>query len=290
MKSSYLIWSTFLIASLSMNGLCVRALALAAVPYYDSLSSRGWVCLLLVVFFSFQQRLSLRPKSIRTQVLRAGLAGLALSLFTLSYKWLTASSIAVLSNIDVPLLMVLGPLVGIRCSLKTKVLSLIAMALLVFYVLSMDTQPKLYLGIGTLGVGCLLLCFGYYFIKRSMQEENEAVAILTPALAILFFGIVQHLYAGSSGPAWTWPMVCEAFLAGVGMFGAYYATMRLYALTDLAKAEFPTLISSLIMQPLEFIFLNTPMEAACLFSSAAFVWVIYQVLFSQNKSEAVAHG
>jgi drug/metabolite transporter (DMT)-like permease len=290
MKKNYMFWGTLLVASLSINGLCVRSLSLKDVPYYDSLLSRGVFCLFCVILFSQIKGISLRPKSVKTQVFRAAIAGLALSLFTLSYKWLTASTVFVLSNIDVPLLVILGSWVGVRSSLKIRLLSLFSILFLVIYILSLEPQKGLLLGLSSLGTACLLLCFGYYFIKRSMHEENEAVTILTPALAILFYGLVEHLVWGTQGPSWTLPIFIEALLSGASMFVAYYATMKLYLITDIATAEFPTLISSILIQPLEAVFLKNPMELPYLLSTIAFVFVIYRILILQNRSTELTHG
>jgi len=288
MKTPYLIWSSILISSLTLNGLAARSLAIKGLPYYDSLSSRGLFCLLLVFIFSRHKKLTLIPKSIKNQIFRACIAGLALSLFTLSYKWLSASTVAVLSNVDVPLLVLLGSSVGIRSSFKIKILSLTSILLLVFYMRGLEQQSDLYLGLMSLGSGCLLLCFGYYFIKRSMEEENEAITILTPALAVLVFGLLQRALTKESSVSWNTFMVFESFLAGVGMFGAYYATMRLYEITDIATAEFPTLISSIVIQPLEAMFLHSSIQTPYLLSSVVFVGIVYYILRLENHSDSIA--
>jgi drug/metabolite transporter (DMT)-like permease len=284
----FLRWAGVLILSLTVNGLCVRSMALAGVPYYQSLSSRGVFCLVLVLAFARLKKLKLRPKSVSTQFFRALIAGLALSFFTLSYNWLSASAIAVLSNMDGPLLIVLGPVLGMKTSPRLRVLSLISIFFLVLYLAALEPQAHLYLGISTLTVGSALLCFGYLFIKKSMTEENEAITILTPSLAILVFGLVQSRLSPSSEVPWNSKILLEAALSGLTMFGAYYATMRLYSVTNLANAEFPTLIASLVIQPLEAFLLNTPLHPSYLLTSVAFVFVSYLILHWQNQSPEFA--
>lgn len=271
-------WSAILIASLTVTGLCIRSLALHGIPVSESLILRGLSCLVLVLAFAYQKGLPLVPKSMRTQVLRAGLAGLALTLLSWSYNWLSASSVSVLSNIDVPLLVALGPIIGVPASRKARVLSLISIAFLGWYVSSLESHSHLLYGLSSLFFGSLFLCFGYLFIKKSMNEENQAVAILTPACAILIYGLVERVGGDLGVVSWSSGDIAVGALSGLCMFVAYYATMKLYQLTDLATAEFPTLLSSLAIQPVEFFFLNEPMNVVYVLSAVGFVVTTYLIM------------
>lgn len=288
MTFKFYFWAVALIASLLASGLTTRSLALAGVPYAHNLLWRGVVCLLLVIGFAKARtkarRLTLKPKSIKKQLLRAIVAGLALSFFTLSYSWLTASAVAVLSNIDVPLLWVLGPLICIPASYKTRGLAVVSIAFLGVYIGSLEATPGLFYGLTTLGIGSVLLCFGYLFIKKSMTEENEAITILVPALAIIVYGFVQSLW-GEWLLVVTPSIALQIVVSGASMFGAYYATMRLYEMTDLVSAEFPTLLASIIIQPLEAMLLGAPVQPIYFAASVGFVSLIYFVLRLQTPSD-----
>jgi hypothetical protein len=260
-------------------------MALKGVPYYHSLSSRGIFCLLIVVGFALHKNLSLLPKSLKIQSVRGLLAGLALSSFTLSYNWLSASSISVLSNIDVPLLLALGPSIGIPAKRSTRLMALISISFLIIYVYVMEPEPNLHLGIMLLSLGSLLLCLGYLFIRKSMKEENEAVTILVPSIAIIVYGLVQNMYSSDLGPIWDMSTYVLSFLSGASMFGAYYVTMRLYSITDLASAEFPTLLSSIIIQPVEALFLNEDIKMSHLILSLLFISAVYLILTWEKRQQ-----
>ena len=279
-NSRFCLWASFLIISLVGLGLCIRALALNGMPVAESLVLRGLSCLAFVIFFAYRRQLSLIPKVLKTQILRAVLAGLALTLLTLSYNWLSASSVSVLSNVDVPLLVVLGPVIGVQATKRARLLSLASIAFLVWYVANLESQVNLAYGLGTLLSGTLLLCFGYLFIKKSMTEENQAVAILTPAVAIVLYGLIES--AGHVAAALTPANLALSALSGACMFLAYIATMKLYDLTDIAIAEFPTLISSIVIQPVETLFLNEPMQAAYLLPSLGFVMMTFFIMNLQK--------
>jgi len=282
MKGSprFYFWSAFLILSLVVSGMCLRLLAVDGISLSESLITRGVSSLVFVFIFAFTKKFSLKPRKIKTQILRALVAGMALTLFTLSYKWLTASAVSVLSNIDVPLLVVLGPLAGVKASWKTRALALGSISFLIWYVTGLEAQVQLSYGLASLAIGTLLLCFGYIFIKKSMSEENEAVTILVPSLALIVYGLA--IFGGTS-TSWTPFLAVMAFASGASMFVAYYATMRLYEQTDLASAEFPTLIAAIVIQPLEAIFLNNPLRGTYMISSVGFVVIIYFLLVLQSR-------
>jgi drug/metabolite transporter (DMT)-like permease len=288
MRPKFFGWALVLNLSLVAMGLGLRVLALHDVPVSESLILRGLSCLAVVVLFARRQKLSLKPKVLKTQVLRAGLAGLALTFLSLSYNGLTASSVSVLSNIDVPFLVVLGPLIGVPASRLSRLLSVASISFLVWYISGLEGQPNLLYGLSSLAIGSLLLCFGYLFIKKSMAEENKAVAILTPALAIVFYGLVETTYQGGRiSVNWTSADVALCVLSGFSMFVAYIATMKLYELTDLASAEFPTLISAIVIQPAEFLFLHEPLKKIYLVSAIAFVFTTYFIMNMQKTEGAV---
>jgi hypothetical protein len=141
----------------------MRFLALRGVPYGENLAARGAACVVFVAMFAARRRLSLVPRAIGKQTVRALIAGLGLTFYAMTYDWLTASAVALLSNIDVPMLVVLGPLVGVQASSRMRVMALVPMVFLIWYVSALEAQPSLFLGLASLSVATLLLCVGYWF-------------------------------------------------------------------------------------------------------------------------------
>ncbi|MBL7545672.1 MAG: hypothetical protein JNL11_17770 [Bdellovibrionaceae bacterium] len=282
MSVLFYFWSFILITSISLMGLAIRCLATSGMIFSETLILRGLVCLGLVVVFARVKKLSLVPKSIGTQTIRALVAGMALTAFSLSYNWLSASTVAVISNVDVPMLVILGSLVGQPSSVRAKVLSFISIVFLVLYTLKIQSEPNWILGLGTLLFGLFLLCFGYAFIKKSMNEENQGITILTPALALMAYGLAQKIPDTSVASGWNHQALWVGIVSGIGMFGAYYATMKLYALVDIATAEFPTLLASIVIQPLEWLIFKEPLQVSHFILSIAFVACTYFIL-NNNK-------
>lgn len=285
MNIRFIVWAIVMMGSLMGTGLCMRALAINGISTGESLVTRGVACIVTVIIFSRLKNLTLKIKSPRTQLIRASIAGLALSLYTISYAKISASAISVLSNIDVPLLLVLGPFVGMRAEARVRIAAIISILFLVWFVYGMEHNAASTLGLVTLFLGTILLCFGYWFIKQSMNDENEAVTILVPAIAIIVFGFIQFIWEPMSEAHWSTAEILLAMTSGGCMFFAYYATMRLYRITNIAAAEFPTLIASLLIQPIEYLLLGDELKSVYLMSSFGFVICTFIILRWQNKIE-----
>lgn len=280
----FYLWSTVLVFSVSVTGLSIRDLAVKGISFSETLIVRGIVCLAIVCVWALWKKISLVPKSISTQLIRAVIAGLALTFFSMSYNWLSASTIAVISNVDVPLLVILGSLVGQSSTSQSKYLSGFSILILIFYSIGIQDSPRWVVGLLTLLSGLFLLCFGYSFIKKSMAEENEAITVLTPSIALIVYGVAQGFIEATPVSSWDGSSGWSAVASGVGMFGAYYATMKLYDLADIATAEFPTLIASLLIQPVEAILFKEVFSVRHFLLSLAFVVCVYFIL-TQGKEE-----
>lgn len=290
MNRHFTFWASVMIVSLIGTGLCMRFLAMSGISAGESLVTRGVGCLLVVVFFSYKHGLSLKIKAPSTQMRRALIAGLALTCYTLCYSSLSASAVSTLSNIDVPLLLVLGPIVGVKAAKRVQVAAVVAIFFLVWFVYGIEKNPEVWRGLALLLVGTVLLCFGYWFIKQSMTEENEAVTILVPALAILAYGLAQWLMDGSKLSHWNLSQAFAASGSGICMFLAYHSTMKLYQVTDIATAEFPTLISSLLIQPIEMLILDAQPHFIYVASTLGFVVTTYVILRWQHSRSDPVHA
>ncbi len=290
LKPEFCIWSVALVVSISLLGLTIRSLALAEVPLSESLFLRGLASLIVTGIWAKAQALSLKPRSIKIQFVRAVVAGLALTFVTASYRWLSASAVSVLSNADIPLLVLLGSRVGQVSSMRAKTLSFVSIVLLIVYGLGIQSQPNWPFGVSSLFIGLILLCFGYSFIKKSMQQENRAITTMTPALAIMVYGVFQK----TGEPLivsinWSSYLIILGILSGLAMFGAYYATMKLYEVADIAIAEFPTLLASLVIQPAEAVLFHQSLEVNPFVLTVIFIFVTYFILKNDQPAILVAN-
>ncbi|NUM57222.1 MAG: hypothetical protein HUU56_01245 [Bdellovibrionaceae bacterium] len=263
------VYSFSLICSLLASGIIARVLALREVSYEESLFFKGLSCLGLILFFAFKNNISLIPKNYKLQFVRFLLAGTSLGLFTLSYNYLSATGVATLSNIDIPVILLLGFFWGTRASKKTVLASVttIALVIILAFLSEATSQENQIKGSILVIFSSLLICLGYFLINESMKLENELMVILTPTLGIIVYALVIR-FSDSTIPATSVVLAmfsaintpnAEVFqnillfsASGASMFGAYIFTMKLYQLLDISLAEFPTLLSTLLIQPVEY--------------------------------------
>jgi len=245
---------------------------------------------MLVLLFAKMSGFSLCPRLPRAQLVRALVAGLALTLITKSYESLSASSVSVLGNVDVPLILVLGSLVGQPVKRRDQLIAGGALAILFAYVLTLEGGAKIFEGVFYLFLGSVLLCFGYHFIQKSMKEENPAITILTPSLALAVFGFVQIFSRGEAlsqlGSQSVLSFYNLALLAfsGLLMFVTYLVTMKLYELVSIAEAEIPSLLTVILVQPLEFYFFNEIPQAMTIVITLGFLALLYFLVLGTSRT------
>lgn len=290
-KAVYYFWASLLILCLAIYGLVLRGIALGGVSLGSGLLFRGLSCLLLVLLFAKFRGFALWPRLPGAQLVRALVAGLALTLITKSYESLSAASVSVLGNVDVPLILVLGSLVGQPVRRRDQVIAAGALAILFAYVLTLEGGRQIFEGVFYLFMGSVLLCFGYHFIQKSMKEENPAITILTPSISIAVFGFIQLFLRdeglsqlGSQG-ALTFMNLTLLILSGLMMFLTYLVTMKLYELVSIAEAEIPSLLTVILVQPLEFYLFNEVPQAMTIVITLGFLALLYFLVVGTSRTQ-----
>ena len=300
------VYSFSLICSLLASGIIARILALKQISYGESLLFKGLSCLGLILLFAFKNNTSLIPKNGKLQFLRFLLSGTSLGLFTLSYNYLSATGVATLSNIDIPVILLLGFFWGVRASKKTVLASIttIFLVIILAFMSEATLQENQIKGSILVIFSSLLICLGYFLINESMKLENELMVILTPTLGIIAYGLLiklsPSLLISSTFPATavipaifsklntpTTEVLQNILLyltSGASMFGAYIFTMKLYKLLDISLAEFPTLLSTLLIQPVEYFLIGEKFNLSY-FLITLIIIVFVIILLKTNTQE-----
>ena len=233
----------------AFNGVLLKALALEGVGTADTLIFRGLGCVVVAVLIGLWQKIQLWPKEPGLQAFRFMTSGLALWALTAAYQYANATSVAIISRLDTALLVVAGPLVGVAATRIQRVLAAVCLALLMGAALSGGIGPTetpfgYFLAIaGTIGI-----TVGYLFLKASAAKEFMPVVAWVAGAAILGYGLATR--GSMSG----WPntkLIIGGLLSGVIMYSLYDLTVRLYKVMDVARAEYPTLFSTLLVMAME---------------------------------------
>lgn len=243
----------------AFNGVLLKALALEGVSTADTLIFRGLGCVVVAVFIGLWQKIKLWPKEPGLQAFRFMTSGLALWALTAAYQYANATSVAIISRLDTALLVVAGPLVGVPATKLQRVLAAICLALLMGAALSDGIGPGetpfgYFLAIaGTIGI-----TIGYLFLRASAAKEFMPVVAWVAGAAILGYG------CGTRGSTQNWPelkLILGGLISGVIMYSLYDLTVRLYKVMDVARAEYPTLFSTLLVMAMEASLLNIHFDA-----------------------------
>ena len=231
-----------------LNGLLLKGLSgdlsLASLLIY-----RGLSCLLFAAAIAFCSGQAFFPVEPRIQGIRMFLGGSALACIIAGYRFVDASTVALLGRLDLAFLVLLGAWTGGVYSSRRRMLAGISVVIAVAYVLY-EAETSTALGALLAVVGALLVSISYLVLRSSVRDESIPALTLSPALALVLIGCTSRLIEGGTDDI-PWIVWLLLFLAGAVMYLIYDATVRLYRMFDVAAAEFPTVLAALILVPLE---------------------------------------
>lgn len=258
--------------SLLLNGLLTKYSMLNGLAVHEILTLSGLGCLACTLLYSWFSKQSLVPKRILKQSARAAVAGLALYLLTKSYAHLNATSVSLIGRADLGILIVLGPMIKVPSLPVHRVLAVLIMLFTLLF-LGIDSQTgDGWIGLALAFSGTIIITIGYLLIKESMKDENEAVGILTPALAVMAYGLGGSFLSDS---ALVTSLSFELLLCGIGlgclMFFLYRLTFKMYRQFDIATAEYPTLIATGLMLPMEMYFFEVHFSLSYILAIVIFI-------------------
>jgi drug/metabolite transporter (DMT)-like permease len=209
---------------------------------------RGTVCAAIACFFGVVNGDQLKPKNVRLQLLRLVTTGFSLSAFTASYKYLSATSVSLISRTDLPLMILGGSFLQAKPRRKQQVLAGLALLLLGIGITNSPmTEPPL--GFAFAFGGVLSLILGYSFLKSSSERENVSVVTITPAVASIVFGLTIGLTTSQELPKLdTLPVIAAS---GLGMFSMYRLSNLIYQRISTIEAQTPSIFLPILAMPIE---------------------------------------
>ncbi len=233
------------------NGLLLKLTAVQGLSTEQTLFFRGSGALFCCVIASRWNRASLVPRYPKPQLVRFLLAGLSLFLIAESYHYAHASTVAVLSRLDIPLLLVLGPLAGEATGRNKSVLAMgLVVAQFYFAWAARDVGESLS-GYALASLGTLGLSLGYLLMKKTGSRENVHVVAGVAAAALVFYSSVGIALRGGTLATGSLTGILFAIASGCLMYAIYDLTLRLYRRYGVALAEYPTLFAVLLILPVE---------------------------------------
>jgi hypothetical protein len=264
--------------SLVTNALLLRYLGIHDFPAPASMGLRALSCLIFTLIYSNAKEHSLRPKQPRFQLFRAVLGAFSLLAIITSYHYIHASTVTMLQRLDLLILCIFGFHVSAGKS-KLHVWAIIFCFALVSFLLKDPTEQiagYLLACIGATGLAC-----GYMMMKKSQASENFSITIMVPSLSCIVLGIA--LGPTAFAQSLTDPLATFAYASGATMFVTYYLTLKLFERMNIATAEFPTLLATTLVMPLETFFFGRSMHTTLfIFDTLIVLWLSWYLGVPQH--------
>ncbi|MBS1960088.1 MAG: hypothetical protein JST80_11485 [Bdellovibrionales bacterium] len=249
--SSKMLILVFLGVSL-INNYILSALGSLHVPTGQSLTFRGMVCVLCSLLGGLLLKERVVPEKFKTQIARFFFAGFGLWATIESYQFARASEIALISRLDLPVIIILGFLVSLTTTTVQKIMSLGLVGAITFSIWIFADEQTTVHGLLLAALGTLTLSLSYLLLNRTARTESAAIVSLTPAVACMIFGPI--IFLGSKQSLNLEPLAIFLTAAsGVAMYASYRTVRHLYRRYSFLRAQIAYILIPVISIPIDLI-------------------------------------
>jgi hypothetical protein len=274
-----------------LNSLTLKFVALHGYPVYHTLFFRGLACLTLGALLAWKNSASIIPKEPRVQITRFFFAGFSLLLIISAYQYANGTTVSIISRMDTPFLIILGPWIAVSVSRLQQGLACLSTLLIFGLAVFLRGSNELAVGYVLAIVGTVGLTLGYLLLRSSARSENIYVIAVTGGCAIIFYGAIGSLVFEFPFHFSEWKLALVSCFAGGIMFGTYDLTVRLYRIMDITLAEYPTLIAAVLVLPAEAMLFNVHFDigyVVCMLSNVIMIGAI--LYFGRPKKKEAARA
>lgn len=232
---------------LALRDLLYRYLLVQGVSVNVVLLVSGFTCLAVAVLAN---RFSSHPwKNVqwRFQLVRLVNGALAYFLILESFRYLSATSVALFSKAYIPALILLGPILGIRYSKQQNFISVLSLLFMAFFVfLNRNSHESLH-GYLILIAGVVVVMAEFIMLRKTAASESTVIVAGVPALACVLFGGISLAWHHESLRQLSPNLFGWAALSGVALYGVYAVSRYRYLALPLGLAEYPALAAVVLI-------------------------------------------
>lgn len=243
--SPYIVVIAAVVYNLSLDNLLDRGYSSSSVLLY-----RGIISMTITVLFALNSGQSVLPKKLHLQILRLTNSGIGLLLAFEAYRGLTASTVAMVSRLDIPIAVLIGFAAGRRKRDFKVGLSVFAICLvlsILFFSGTINENPvSLLLAI----IAVIQISISYLLIKRSTKDENNFSIVNTTNIGCIAIGIIAGVVRGNLG-ALHLQHLWIFLLASLSQFALNYTSAVVYRRKEVERAQRPYLMGSLAVMVVE---------------------------------------
>jgi drug/metabolite transporter (DMT)-like permease len=211
---------------------------------------RGTISFLITILIALILKKSVKPQNYKTQIIRIFIEGSSIWLLYESFKYLSAGSVSLVQRMDVPLLVLISHMKGIRKNGLQFYFSIWAILLLIFFVFDarfIDEEP---VGFMYAFGSVVLLSTTFFIIKEQTAKESLFAISTTYSLSLIVVGVLSNLIKSDS------LQIQTNHIWAFGLTGIFQVIIVLLALyffknNSSEKARLPFIIGALATLLLE---------------------------------------
>jgi drug/metabolite transporter (DMT)-like permease len=225
--------------NLTLDHLMGRGYSSSSVLVYRGLFTMG-----ITMLFARYSNQSVFPKNIHLNVVRLLNSGIGLMLTFEAYKRLTASTVAMVARLDIPVAVIIGYVAGKRARDFKVGLSVFAITLVLSILFFADFIHEQPMGLGLALIAVAMTSLSYLLIKRSTTDENNFTIVNITNIGCILVGMVGgaalgNLHMLQLRDLWLF------LLTSLSQFALNYTMAVVYRKNEVERAQRPYLTGAI---------------------------------------------
>lgn len=244
--------SIFIICLTAINYNLIEYLTEKNYPSSINMAYFGGVALLINIIYALTKKKRIHPKAWLPQLFRIIIDGVSVWLFYESFKYLSASSVAIMQRMDIPFLVLISFYAGHNKSSLQFYLSIWAILILLFFVSDATFIQEDITGFLLTISSVALRSTTYIIIKKQSNHEEKSVLNTTYLLGIFIIGILLSGYNHHSLIVKTGHL--PIFIAGgITLFCIVQVALKLFSWYSAERARLPFVSGAFVTMIVEMI-------------------------------------
>jgi|GEM_PF-2435819 len=245
----YLIGAAIVVL-ISFYGYSVEMLTDRGYTPPQIMAGRGSIALVLGLVLALVKGQQLLPNRWRPQIARFFITGMASYLTILSYRYLSAASVSLINQLDVPLIIFASVALGQKKTAPQFWLSFWTVLVVLYLVIDARFIDEESLGFIYALISVGLVCTGYFLVKRAINHENTFVICNVFSLSNVVFGGVLMLVTNEVPVFYikdAWIFITGA----LSQVSLYMLAVVLYRWFPVEKTRLPYVLATVFVLVLE---------------------------------------
>ncbi|RYD58405.1 MAG: hypothetical protein EOP56_05690 [Sphingobacteriales bacterium] len=225
--------------NLTLDHLMARGYSSPSVLVY-----RGLFTMAMTMIVARYSNQSVFPKNIHLNIIRLLNSGIGLMLTFEAYKRLTASTVAMVARLDIPMAVLIGYAAGKRArdfKVGLSVFVVLMVLSILFFADFIHEQP---VGLGLALISVSMISLSYLLIKRSTSDENNFSIVNITNIGCIVVGSISGLALGNLNmlqlkDLWLF------LLTSLSQFALNYTMAVVYRKNEVERAQRPYLTGAI---------------------------------------------